>query len=66
MSEIPPEGTFVAWPEMTTALRVRAPANVKFAPMLGFCISFQHLKFQEVDARCSIPLMCRRGGWDYG
>ena len=51
MSEMLRNGTFIAWPEMTTALRVRAPASVKFASMLGFSISVQHLKFQEVDAR---------------
>ena len=31
MSEMPPKGTFIARPEITTASRVRAPANVKFA-----------------------------------
>ena len=40
-----------AWPEMTTPFVSTRPARVKLASMLGCCISVQHVRFEEVDAR---------------
>src|ERR1700720_442081 len=51
ISEMPPNGTFAAFPESTRPCRTGAPASLKPGSIFGFSISVQQVKSVDLDAR---------------